>query len=274
MKPGIYNNMPDEDYRAIDAVSKSRLFEWATGDSRINERAALMGTAFDAMLLEGDLAKDKIRVCEHRRNTKAWSSYMEENQGKWVLAGHEYKVLAGMMDSVRHHPEVSRWAELARDTPDGCQFVAIAECPTTGLLLKMRGDFRTENWLYDLKTTSSDPDGFGGSVGKFGYDVQAWMYLYIMRLLGFDYEGRFCFVCCSKRGDWEYPCWMRDINKTELDTGERIGRILLNAYHRHGDKNAILINRQRQESSGCAAESPRGNDASTQDREGVQGQNR
>lgn len=236
MTPGIYTDMADEDYRAIKAVSKSDLDRWALGDSTINERAALIGTAFDAALLEPELASHKIVVCEHRRNSNAWKEVEEASGGAWVLARHEYNTIVGMRQSVMEHPDVSRWAQLARDSRDDCQFVALAECPDTGLLLKMKGDFKTPRWLYDLKTTSSGPDSFSMSASKFGYGVQAYLYLHIMELLGIDYEGRFRWVCCCKRKDWGYPCWIQDVTEEQLASGQRTARMLLNLYARYGAK--------------------------------------
>lgn len=76
----------------------------------------------------------------------------------------------------------------------------IAQCPETGLMLKVRFDWLNRNGVpADVKTTrSANPIMASYQFGDLGYDLQAYMYTYVGRLAGIPCpEKVFPFVTCE-----------------------------------------------------------------------------
>ncbi|MBB1371235.1 PD-(D/E)XK nuclease-like domain-containing protein [Pseudoalteromonas sp. SR45-4] len=76
----------------------------------------------------------------------------------------------------------------------------IAECPETGMMLKVRFDWLTRDGIpADVKTTrSANPTMASYQFADLGYDLQAYMYTYVGRLAGIPCpENVFPFVTCE-----------------------------------------------------------------------------
>lgn len=225
--PGIYRGMPDTEYRAIPAVSKSDLDAWAIG-REIDPHVAEFGTAFHTAILEPDLIDATINALP-----PGGKRADAPQDGRIVLTNSDYKKLLGMVASVKEHPELSQLREMAHADRSRCELVLVWIDEETGLLCKAKADQVTDLWLYDWKTTGSDMDGFSKSVGAFFYHVQAAHYLSGAKACGLEVQG-FRFACVCKRADKGHPCWLYEMDESWLLAGMRTLRVMLNLYARYG----------------------------------------
>ena len=231
VEPGIYRSMPDHEYRAIDALSNSDLMAWAKGgDSGIDPRNAIFGTAFHAIVLEPEVARAKL-VCLEPKQKRSSYDGPEDNL---VLTNSDYKKLMGCYQSVQEHDKLSKLMELARADRDKCEVVAVWQ-DETGLMCKAKIDQHTDSHLYDWKTTNSDPDSFGRSIGAFMYHVQAAHYMIGAKHCGIEVES-FRFACASKRADKGHVCWLQEIDPDLMLAGIRTRSLFLNLYARYGQE--------------------------------------
>lgn len=234
MKPGIYPNMPDAEYRAIKALSNSDLVKWAEGgDSSIDPKVAALGSAFHAAILEPDVAREKIIPLEPKQQ---WKSHpLAGSDEAWVLTRSNYDMLVRMVESVKQHPELSQLREMAIANRDRCEVVLVWDDPDTGILCKAKVDQYTDRAIYDWKSTNSDPDSFGDSIGKYMYHMQAAHYLAGAAACGLPSEV-FRFVCASKRADKGHVCWLQDISTPMLTAGQRTFNMLKTLYAQYGQE--------------------------------------
>lgn len=201
-KPGIYDNLPIEDYHADPRVISSTGLKQAKKSSRDfiywlsepNTRKSHFdfGNAFELMLIDkitGSMeSQDKVVVFDESKrpkpdqnfnqlDNKKWKSdFLTENQGKYIInrSGDEsMDTINAMIDSVMAR-------DLTRNLLQGVHyqksFFWIDE--DTGALCKTRPDVSMVNKrvIVNIKTTSdASPDAFSRDVRKFDYPLQACM---------------------------------------------------------------------------------------------------
>ena len=160
-QPGVYDNVPFEEYLTIDAVSQSDLKHIARSpahyraykDGQQKETTAMqIGSAVDeALFLPGVFERTYVRTELDRRGTNKWKA--EEAAlapGQVLMKAPDYEKVQGMLASLRAH----RTASILFS--DGvAQRTIIWRDFTTGLLCKARIDWDNEahNCLNDLKST-------------------------------------------------------------------------------------------------------------------------
>lgn len=232
MTPGIYPNMKDSDYRAIDAVSNSDLTAWANGRT-IDPKVANWGSAMHAAILEPEVARQKVVGLEP--GEKRASHPLADSEDAWVLTNSEYRALVGTIDSIKQHPLLAKLRDMAVADRSRCEVVLIARDDETGLLLKGKVDQYTDKSLVDWKSTSSDPEGFEYGVGKYLYNMQAAFYMELAQLCGMERE-QYLLACACKRPDKQHVCWLHKVDGPMLTAGYATRRILLNLYARHGQE--------------------------------------
>lgn len=231
VEPGVYREMPDAEYRAIDALSNSDLMAWAKGEGAraIDPRNAVFGTAFHAIVLEPEVAAVKLVGLEPKQKR---SSY-DGPEDAWVLTNSDYKKLMGCYQSVQEHEQLGKLMEMARADRSRCELSVVWVDELTGIKCKARIDQVTDNYVWDWKTTNSDPDGFGYSIGAFMYFVQAAHYLMGAKACGLG-PDKFRFACASKRADKGHVCWVQDVETSLMCAGLKTREILMNLYAQHG----------------------------------------
>lgn len=232
--PGIYREMPDAEYREIDALSNSGLIAWAKGDGgdTIKRSNADFGTAFHAVVLEPDVAASRIVRLQPKQQRK---SYVGPDDAL-VFTNSEYIKLMGCYESFKDHPQCGRILEAARADRPNCEVVLVWEDESTGLLCKARVDFVTDNAVYDIKTSSSDPDSFPKSIAAFGYACQGAHYLSGAAACGLPARV-FRFAVSCKRGDKGHVSWVHELGETEALHGQVERARLLNLYSRFGKES-------------------------------------
>ena len=235
VEPGVYRQMPDAEYRAIDALSNSDLVAWAKGeqDKGIDPRNAIFGTAFHGIVLEPEVAKQKL-VCLEPKQKRA--SY-DGPDDMWVLTNSEYAKLMGCYHTVsgnkaagiEPHPQLGPLMKLARSSRGNCEVVVVWIDERSGIKCKAKIDQITDNAVYDWKTTNSEPDSFSYSIGAFMYFVQAAHYLIGAKMCGVEVEN-FRFACVSKRKDKGHVGWIQEVSPDLMSAGIKTREILLGLY--------------------------------------------
>ncbi len=194
-KPGIYYDVTDADYRALDAVNQSQLkmfaksaraAKYATEFPR-DSSAFKLGRAADTLLFKpaefdelfveyaGSYLKDGKTWTENRSGA-GWAAFKKEHEGKRQIltddeakearciarACHQHQVAAGLLVDGKAHTVVLWNDEL------------------TGLLCKAQLDYWQPDAMRvnDVKTARDvEPRAWGAASFKFGYHVQAAFYI-------------------------------------------------------------------------------------------------
>lgn len=181
-------NMPDDEYRKVDAISKSgldlidespRKYQHVIIEGNKPEPSAAMklGSAFDCYLLEPEVFAKRFLVIPAgmRRGTKAWEEFEKESAGRELVKAEEFEEIKAMTDAVRAHPIASK--VLSDGYPQVSYFW---NDPITGVRCKSRADFlRKDKILVDVKTTAEgggNPDAFQRTAFAMRYHVQAAFY--------------------------------------------------------------------------------------------------
>ena len=194
MKPGIYDDLPADQYHADPAYSFSAIKQamrspahlkaWLTAPPE-QTPAMRIGTLTHLAVLQPDLFGSTTAVApivdrRTKEGKSIWEQFQAQNTGKEIITNDEREQLTAMRDSVRIHPAAS--ALLGEGTAEVSVF---NQCVETGLPLKARMDWVRDNAIVDLKTTEdASPAGFAKSVSNYRYDLQAAHYRRMLRLQG------------------------------------------------------------------------------------------
>lgn len=188
MQPGIYPNIPDDEYHAGPGISNSGLviianktpahYKASLTSPREETPALLDGKRIHRIVLEPDRFANEYAVApkfDMRRTVdKALAeSWARDNEGKQAITQDDYDWLRNIRDAVHSHAEAGY---LLRNGI--AEQSVYANDPVTGVLVRSRPDYDFGNVLIDLKsTTDASEDGFKGSAFKYGYHQQAAFYL-------------------------------------------------------------------------------------------------
>ena len=194
MKPGIYDDLPADQYHADPAYSFSAIKQamrspahlkaWLTAPPE-QTPAMRLGTLTHLAVLQPDLFASTTAVApivdrRTKEGKSIWEQFQAQNTGKEIITNDEREQLTAMRDSVRIHPAAS--ALLGEGTAEVSVF---NQCAETGLPLKARMDWVRENAIVDLKTTEdASPAGFAKSFSNYRYDLQAAHYRRMLKLQG------------------------------------------------------------------------------------------
>lgn len=194
LKPGVYPNVPFDDYSRWDAVNHSKLkhFKKTPAHARhemLHQEESTkyqdLGHTVHMALLEPErFAEAGALVAPRvdRRTTagkKEWAEFEEASAGKLVVSEADMDALLGISHSVANH-------SMARQILYGVgvnELSLVWEDPETGVLCKGRIDRLCEYegypFVVDLKTTSkpASTHAWQSAVESFGYHEQAAHYL-------------------------------------------------------------------------------------------------
>lgn len=198
---GLVENMPFEEYLAVDALSATALKRFARSPWHYKNRididptpAMLRGTLAHCAVLEPEAMAQRYVVLPEdapRKPTKAqlgakkpspesiasmqwWESFVSQNEGRELVPFADYATCCAQLEAIKSHPELSA---LLSDGIGEASIFWIDKA--TGLYCKARPD-----WLpkpdgknimpVDLKTCADDsPSGFGRAAARLRYDLQA-----------------------------------------------------------------------------------------------------
>lgn len=231
-EPGAYEDVSRADYDSIPAMNHSLLRNLARSpahlkhamDSRESKDtdALRMGSATHTAVFEPDEFIRQYALFEGERRTKAkkeeWDAIVAS--GKTPLKSAEYEEALAMRNAVRACPE----AVALLEATESVELVLIWEDPDVGTKCKARIDHVSrsgELWLLtDLKTTMDGSDeGFGKSIVRYDYHVQAASYLRGWMTVHPDRPNQWRWIVVEKTPP--YVCRVVSIDDASLAQGER-----------------------------------------------------
>lgn len=210
--------MPNADYRGIDAVSASGLakiirttpahyLEYITG-KREATPAQEFGTAVHAAILEPDLfSKAYVQKPEGLSlATKEGKEWKLSVGGKKILSFEDFRAVQFMSANVLEHPVIGDLIE--KGIKEKSFFWTD---PETGLLCKCRPDCFIGDKVIDIKTAEdASPRGFQSSIQKWGYATQSVHYLEGMSHITGKRLTDFIHVVVEKSAPFAVACYVLD----------------------------------------------------------------
>jgi hypothetical protein len=197
MTPGLYDNIPDEQYHADPALSASgakrllppncpALFKHDRDNGgRPNKRAfdvghaahaAVLGVGLEVVIVQ-KVTRDKQRVDAEDYATKSAQEHRDEiyAEGKCPILAKEKAAVDAMALEIHRHPIASKLLDPDHGRPEVSVFW---EDKRRGIDRRARFDWLPDSdggqlIVPDYKTTASaEPHAFAKSIFKFGYDIQ------------------------------------------------------------------------------------------------------
>lgn len=212
-KPGIYKGLSNEIYHASDGLSSSKLgdilppycpeyywYKHLSGEYiKPQTEAFTLGSVVHTLVFEPEKFNSQFYVVNEipKRNTTlgktAYEGMVANAQGRLILERSEYNTAYKMMMAVQTH---KMWIAV-KGNNTGCIEDSLAWYDDeSGVLLRSRPDFYTDEIIIDLKTTKdSSPHAFSKSVLEYGYHRQAAMAIDgLTKLTGREYKSVILFV--------------------------------------------------------------------------------
>ncbi len=203
-KPGIYHNIPFDDYKRIPAINSSRLKRATRSMAHVlasldeadkDSKAKAFGRLVHTVLLEPDRLKDTIDPPINKTTnkpygveTKAYAEFVAANPGKMVVDPEDTAHCVKIMEKVAAHPIAGPIIDFARTQRGSSkrltELTLIWE--RHGVLCKARVDIaKTGDCWADVKTCDdARPEAFARSVETYAYDIQYAMYRDGLNALG------------------------------------------------------------------------------------------
>lgn len=239
--PGIYFAVPDADYRAWDAVSKSDL------DSFVNPRGLigrnlLIGSVLHAMLLEGKIAtSERYFTCDDydlRTNIgKQGIADDEAREGKIAVRQKEKTTIVDMYRAVMANEDAMKIIDAEGEN----EVSIIGKHEDFDTLCRSRLDMVRRGCIADLKTTGCvDRGDFKNSSAKFKYNVQGAYYTDLYAQVSDVGYLPFVHVCVSTRRHPEtdeHEVWVEPMAWDAMAYGRQHYKDILTLYERAQDAN-------------------------------------
>jgi len=203
--PGVYDDMPAEQYHALEALSSSGIKKllrspahYLVERTKRNEptEAMRIGTAVHTLILEPHREAEVIEMPAFNARTAAGradrDAWLAEHAGAQAFDAETLGRIRAAVAAVRAHPGAALLLS------DGRPEVSLLwHDATLGAPCKARADFlRADGGMVDVKTTAdASPAGFRRAIGSFLYHVQAaWYFNGAEHLLNAT-PPYWCFVC-------------------------------------------------------------------------------
>lgn len=191
-KPGIYRNIPAEQYHALTAVSSSKLKSYRNlpatcNDPFVGSWETTLGSASHAYSIEGpdvfhaqyvvapefeapaSFSGQKYKATKEYKDRVA--EFQAKNAGREILDAEQGAAVMGLDKSLREHPASRRFME----TDSIGELSVLWFDEGTGLLCKARIDWYIDEIPTDYKTTAQI-DRFYSQILNLNYDVQGGHY--------------------------------------------------------------------------------------------------
>lgn len=172
--------------------------------------AQALGSAIHAALLEPNKFIESA-ICEPdfsgKGSVAARAEWHLENHGKLILKGEQYDQIKGILKAVSVHAIAHKFI-----TAGAAEESLFWRDPNSQVICKARPDFiREGHILVDIKTTEDTSyKAFQKSIVKYGYHVQAALYLDgASEVLGQKFD-EFIIVAIEKKAPYAINCFMLD----------------------------------------------------------------
>jgi hypothetical protein len=239
MEPGIYYDIPFDEYLDIEAVNASLLktiamksLEHAKYDKdHPRESDALaFGKLFHTLVLQPEKFRSEFaiapKVDRRTKDGKArWAEFLETADRKTPVDGKDYAEAFAMRKKIYEHPAAIQFVQNGR-----AEVVCIWEDKQTGLLCKARGDYEHRNFytIVDLKSTRiASPGGFSREMHKFGYHIQSAFYTDGWKAVTGENHD-FVMVASEKTAPYSVGCYL--VNEHTIEAGQNAYRRALDCY--------------------------------------------
>lgn len=243
MKNGIFDNIPEAEYRALPRLSKHELDDFAKCPYAFFRRklepdkapapeqtdAFDIGTLVHAAVLEPERFDAEFVALPadiKTRRGKAYDAFVAENAGKTVVKGEHRDLAVEISAALAACPPAARVLDLCARR----EVSLLWDEPAAAM--KARVDFMSKNGtvLGELKTAQdSSPEAFSKTADAFGYDIQAATYLRAARALGMD-PAMFVFIVVEKAFPFTTGVYLFDADCDFVRAGENALLSRLAAY--------------------------------------------
>ena len=205
--PGIYADIPNDEYHKLPGVSKSMLDKIDESpahlrdylDNPVHEQTAAMalGSAVHCAVLQPDRFDDEYIVMpDVDGRTAEARAFREaaEKKGKQALKEIDGRWIKAMAARVRDSIPVRQWMQ----KPNLIENSIVWEMD--GYVCRARPDMIVPRMkvIVDLKTTIASADNFGREIFRRNYDVQAWWYLKACENIGIKCDS-FVMIAAHKQ---------------------------------------------------------------------------
>ena len=216
----ILHNMPNADYHASPAISKSGLdkiarspahYRAAKESAAESTEAMIFGSAFHDYILLPEVFQTAYTVLPEDFNgrTKDGKSYLEtiKASGQTILKAEWLKDIQGMAAAVAAHPKAA--ALLTGGHPEVSIFWQDAD---TGIDCRCRPDYiHSSGIIADLKSTAdAGPAAFAKSCANFRYHVQDAFYSEGYYQAAGTWPRGFVFIAVEKTAPYAVACYTLD----------------------------------------------------------------
>ncbi len=242
VKPGIYRNVPNEDYHSGPGISKSGL--WTIHDKspahyrhphkpeETTQSKAIkdFGTAAHTAILEPNDFDTKVYRGPADRRGDKWTNAEEycKAESKVLLTAGDFDKVLAIRDAVHANPFVNGIITGGNPLIEASGYWIDEE---TGELCRCRPDLYRGDLgiIVDIKTAqSAHPNDFARSVVNYGYHAQEAHYSDGWKALGRDVQG-FVFIAWEKKSP--FACGVYELPPAIVDEGRAIIRKSLQTYH-------------------------------------------
>lgn len=236
MTPGIYYDLPIDQYHSGPGISKTGLWTIYTQSPahyRFGQRepnvAFDFGEACHLAILQPDEFERKVfRGPEDRRGNK-WKDAAEfaAIEGKLILTAGDYDAVLAIRDAIHADAWVNAVITGGQPIVESSGYWTD---PQTGELCRCRPDLYREDIgiVIDLKSTNSaHKDAFARSVVNYGYHAQEAFYTDGWTILGKPVQG-FCFLAFEKKPPYAYAIY--ELPPAIVEEGRAIMRTALDRY--------------------------------------------
>lgn len=217
---GFYEDMPNDSYHKSEGVSKSGLdlidrspAHYKYPKSRKSTRNMEIGTAIHAAILEPvRFDKEYCIVDCDKRTEKAYKAALAIHGSELTLTKPESVNVLGMRESVHGNHEAMQFLTL----PGKAELSAFATDPETGITLRARFDWITNDGVsVDVKKTQ-DLRKFGRSVSDYRYHVQEAVYRHVYKLITGDDLQAFYFLAVEEESPHSNEMFLLDDEAREI----------------------------------------------------------
>lgn len=233
----IYENLPADDYFAIDAASNSGLklvrrspahFKYrepGTGDTRAKQ----IGSAIHMALLEPELFSKTYHVAEADDRVSAYYKGLAKDLGgAVVLTRPESRRILGMQDAAYRNTRFAGYMK----APGRNELSVITTDPSTGALIKCRFD-RMGDSLFALdlkKCQDARGEEFCKPITNYGYAMQVAFYEHVWLCETGERLKEFPLIAIEEDSPHGVIC--HDLDEVALELGRKHYREALDAYAR------------------------------------------
>ncbi len=254
----VHRNIPDPDYRAIPALSKSSLTQFlrspahylaSTETPKETTDAMMFGTAYHAYVLTPDRFSENVVMKPEwdarTKEGKAIKAEFEASLGRKVyIKDEQLEAIKAMKAALMAHPVASKILAGLTDTEMAIECDYHPMHPTPGSV-RIKGlldgwDHKTGT-IIDLKTCKdASPEGFKWAVKDFRYDLQEVQYRALINAAfrGDDHGGVGRFVWIAQEKEPPYAVAVYTLSHRTLMTAYDEWRV---AVHNFGEcqKNSV-----------------------------------